>query len=159
MNPMRFLRPGFAPSGVCYEPATIATIIGVAISAYAGYSSYQQGQEQKKQYEEQAQLQRDENNRAAEQEVEARKRLMARQRMAYLANGVTISGTPIVVGEDTFGEYQKEIDALRSSGAAKATLLQNQGQLAFNSGRAQLISSIGGSTSTMLKSDVFKSGA
>jgi Skp family chaperone for outer membrane proteins len=116
----------------------------------------QQGQEQKKLYEEQARVQREETATATTMKSDDRRRMLASQRMAYLANGVELTGTPLVVGDDTFNEYQKEIDALKTSGAAKSYLLSKQGEQAATSGRTQLVSSLFSAGSTVAQSGLFK---
>lgn len=149
----------------CYDPGTMmmaATLMSVGGSIYSGTQADKQGREQQKLYEEQARIQKEETATAMQQTSDARRRLMAEQRMAYLANGVELTGTPLVVGEDTFKEYQTEINALQKSGAAKASLLQKQGKTAASSGRTQLISSLFSAGSTglqnysMVKSGLFK---
>jgi hypothetical protein len=140
---------GFTQNVRCYDPMTIAIVAMAAGTLYSGYSDNQQGQEQKKMYEEQAQIARNEAETQATQEETARRKLLANQRMAYLANGVSLSGTPLVVGGETWSEYQTEIDALRKSGVAQANLLSQRGTLAANSGRAALISSVLSSAGTV----------
>lgn len=119
--------------------ATAATAAG---TIYSGMEAKKQGEEQQRLYEEQARIQQEETATAISQKSDERRRLLATQRMAYLANGVELTGTPLVVGEDTFNEYQKEIDAMKRSGSAKVSLLNKQGSMAATSGRTQLISSL-----------------
>lgn len=149
----------------CYDSGTmmvVATIAAAGGTIFSGLSAAEQGKEQKKLYDEQARIQREETATAVSMKSDERRRMLANQRMAYLANGVELTGTPLVVGADTFNEYQKEIDALKVSGAAKAYLLNQQGKQAENSGRSQLISSLFSAGSTgfkgysMIKSGIFK---
>jgi hypothetical protein len=134
----------------------LATVAVAGGSIYSGMAANQQGQEQKKLYEEQARVQREETATATTMKSDDRRRMLASQRMAYLANGVELTGTPLVVGDDTFNEYQKEIDALKTSGAAKSYLLSKQGEQAATSGRTQLVSSLFSAGSTVAQSGLFK---
>lgn len=149
----------------CYDPGTmmlVATLASVGGTVYSGMEANKQGQEQKKLYEEQARIQKEETATAVSMKSDERRRMLANQRMAYLANGVELTGTPLVVGEDTFNEYQKEIDAFKRSGVAKAYLLNQQGAQAARSGRSQLTSSLFSAAGTgfqgyaMTKSNMFK---
>lgn len=136
--------------------AEVSLFLATAGLLYSGYSANQQGQQQQKLYEEQARIQQEDTATATQMKSDERRRMLAAQRMAYLANGVELTGTPLVVGNDTFNEYQKEIDALKTSGAAKAYLLSQQGQQAATTGRTQLVSSLFSAGSTVAKSDLFK---
>lgn len=133
----------------CLDPMTILAVAGMA---YGGISSYQAGQEQKKQYEEQASIAQEEANYQATQKESERRKMLANQRMAYLANGVSLSGTPLIVGEETAREYQTEIDALRKSGVNQYNSLNAQGDAAATAGRTKLITSLLGAGSTAFKS-------
>lgn len=133
----------------CMDPLTILAVGG---AMYSGYSSYEEGKEQKKQYEEQARIAEEESAEAVEAKESERRRLLANQRMAYLANGVSLAGTPLIVGEETRMEYQKEINALRRSGAAEVNTLQAQGFAAEKSGRTKLITSLMTAGGTYAKS-------
>lgn len=129
----------------CYNPGMmmlISTIASVGGSIYSGAQANKQGQDQKQLYEEQARIQQEETATATTMKSDERRRMLASQRMAYLANGVELTGTPLVIGDDTFNEYQKEIDALKTSGAAKSYILSKQGDMAATAGRTQLTSSL-----------------
>lgn len=138
----------------CLDPLTIIAVAGMA---YSGYSSMQAGNEQKKQYEEQAQIAQEEANTQATQKEAERRKMLANQRMAYLANGVSLSGTPLIVGDETSREYQMEIDALRRSGVNQANSLNAQGDAAQKSGRTQLITSLAGGAGIAAKGGIFSS--
>ena len=68
------------------------------------------------QYQAQMKRSREEAEREAGQKVTERRKFLALQRMAYLASGVNLSGTPGIVAEETFKEFQNEIEAIRKSG-------------------------------------------
>ena len=90
--------------------------------------------------EEQARIALSESERTATQKSTERRKFLAEQRMAYLASGVSLAGTPGIVGGETFKEFQMEIDAIRKSGVAQFSLGLKQAAITKSTGRAQLIS-------------------
>lgn len=92
--------------------------------------------------EEQARIALEESNRAAERKATERRKFLAEQRMAYLASGVSLIGTPGLVQSDTYKEFQMEIDAIRRSGAAQFGFGVRSAASTRSTGRAQLISGI-----------------
>ena len=124
---------------------TLALVAGLAsgVSQIAGGASASQAANaQAKLQEEQGKIALDEANREAERKGVERRRFLAEQRMAYLASGVDLSGTPGIVQSDTFKEFQMEIDALRRSGVAHYSLYRRQAAITRSTGRAKLTSGI-----------------
>lgn len=105
-----------------------------------GVAANRSAQRQADLQEEQARIALEEGNRAAEQKTTQRRKFLAEQRMAYLASGVNLSGTPGIVQGDTFKEFQLEIDALRRSGVAKFGFGMKSAAITRSTGRAQLLS-------------------
>jgi len=127
------------------EPSTMLLVASVAMGANEVYSGIQAKKAAKANaslQEEQAQIVRDEANRAAEQKGDERRKFLAQQRMAYLASGVSLLGTPTIVGEETYNEFQKEIDAIRKAGSAQYQLGMRKADITRSTGRAQLTSGI-----------------
>ena len=125
--------------------ATIGLLTGMAAAGgqiAGGMAANDAAKQQAGLQEEQARIALDESNRAAEQKGVERRRFLAEQRMAYLANGVDLSGTPGIVQGDTFKEFQMEIDALRKSGVAQFSLGMKEAAITRSTGRAQLLSGI-----------------
>lgn len=140
-----FLRKtGFAPAGMCYDPVTM-TIAVVAMAGSSIYSGIQADKAAKKQasaIEEQARITREESEVAAGQKETERRKFLAEQRMAYLASGVSLEGTPLLVGDETFKEFQLEIDSIRRSGSAQASYLETEASTTRSTGRAQLVAGV-----------------
>lgn len=125
--------------------ATVGLMAGLAAAGgqiAGGIAANKAANENAGLQEEQAQIALDEANRAAELKSIERRRFLATQRMAYLANGVSIVGTPGIVQGDTFNEFQMEIDAIRKSGVARFGLGMKEAAITRSTGRAQLISGI-----------------
>lgn len=130
-------------SSIQFDPATaliLATVVGAGSQIAGGISANSQAKDTARQQEEQARIGLQESNRAAEQKSNERRKFLAEQRMAYLANGVSLSGTPGIVGGDTFDEFQMELDAIRRSGVAQFKYGMQSANNTRANGRAQLIS-------------------
>jgi hypothetical protein len=144
---------GFNPPGMCYDPITatllIASVVGAGSQIYQGYSAQQQAKRTAGLQEEQARIALSEANRAADQKTVEQRKFLAEQRMAYLASGVSLSGTPGLVQEDTFSQFQQEIEALRKSGVAQFKVGMVTAQNTKANGRAQLISGFLNAGSTL----------
>lgn len=125
--------------------ATIGLMAGLAAAGgqiAGGIAANKSANQTAKLQEEQAKIALDEANVAADQKAVEQRKFLAEQRMAYLANGVTLVGTPGIVQSDTFSEFQMEIDAIRKSGAAKFRLGLMEAANTKSTGRAQLLSGI-----------------
>jgi len=134
----------------------MAEVLMIAGMLYSGYSANEQGKEQKSMYQAEAAKARAEAATAADEKAIERRKLMATQRMAYLANGATMLGTPAIVGMDTYNEYQKEINSIYSAGEAGAFKLERQGENAAASGRTKLVTSLLSAGAVGYDAGVFK---
>jgi hypothetical protein len=117
----------------------VASVAAGAGQISAGMSANRAAKTQASLQEEQARIAKDEADRQAEQKVSERGKFLAEQRMAYLANGVSLAGTPGIVQADTFKEFQQEIEAIRKSGVAQFGLGMREAANTRSSGRAQLL--------------------
>lgn len=119
-----------------------ATAAAGAGQIYSGVSANQAAKEKADMQEEQARIALSESEREATQKADERRRFLASQRMAYLASGVSLAGTPGIVQGDTFNEFQQEIDAIRKSGVAQYGLGMREAASTKSTGRASLISGV-----------------
>lgn len=126
----------------------MASMAAAGSQIAGGISANRAAQQSAGLQEEQARIQLAEAEREATQKSTERRKFLAEQRMAYLANGVSLIGTPSIVQEDTFKEFQMEIDAIRKSGVAKLGLGLKQAAITRSSGRSELISGITGGVTT-----------
>lgn len=134
-----------------------ATAAAGAGQIYSGISANAAASEKAGLQEEQARIALSESEREATQKADERRRFLAQQRMAYLASGVSLAGTPGIVQGDTFNEFQQEIDAIRKSGVAQYGLQLREAAGTRSSGRASLISGIFSGVGT-IGSGLSKSG-
>lgn len=125
------------------DPVT-ATIM-ITMAAVSMGSSIMGGIQQKEAAEEQADLMREQAALArseAESEAvrkgEERDKFIAQQKVSFLANGIGLGGSSFGVMEDTFNQFQQEIDAIRRSGAAQEKFTNRQADLTKKSGRAAM---------------------
>ena len=131
---------------ICRDPATALFLTLGAVSAF---SSIQEGKEQKKALNMQADQQREQARLAAvEAEEEAtrreeeRDRTLATQRMAFTANGVKLTpaaGSSIALMDETARQFNLEIQAVRRRGAAETNFGFREAQISENKGRAALL--------------------
>lgn len=133
-------------SEIALVVATLATGAG---QIYSGIAANAAAKTQASLEEEQARIAKSEADQAAEQKVTERRKFLAEQRMAYLANGVSLLGTPGFVQEDTSKEFQMEIDALRKSGVAQYKLGLLSAANTRSTGRAQLTSGLFSAVGTL----------
>lgn len=121
------------------QAAFVLAGVSALASIYGGF-------QEKKAYKEQAALQRDQAVLAvqeAEEEAarreEERDRLMARQRVSFLANGVKLNGSPLAVLDDTAYQYNKEIKAIRRRGVAESNFMRREARILEDKGRAAVL--------------------
>jgi len=127
---------------------TIAVVAMAGSQIYSGMQADKAAKKQASAMEEQARIARQESEVSAGQKETERRKFLAEQRMAYLASGVSLEGTPLIVGDDTFKEFQIEIDAIRRSGIAQSSYLETEASTTRSTGRAQLVSGILGGVGT-----------
>lgn len=129
-------------------------VVGTAVAAggqiYSGYSANQAAKHAAGQQEEQARIALAEANRAADQRTVEQRKFLAEQRMAYVASGVSLEGTPGIVGADTMDQFQQEINAMRRSGAANFRFGMDSARSTKANGRSQMVAGLLGGTSTAL---------
>lgn len=129
---------------------TAASAAASVASLAGGVMSYKQGQEQAAAIESQAALQGAEQARVAEREARMKQEeisdLQRRQKVAYLASGVTLKGSPLLIMEETRRKGADDINEILQSGksAKESTLAEGRlrAQQAKASGRQTLVSGI-----------------
>ena len=128
--------------------AAVAMVISAATSVASGMMKNQEAKREARSLENQARL--------TEQEAEAEARIheirvrkfAANQKAAFLKNGVTLDGSPLMVLEETARIGGEEAGAIRRSGAARAQLFRENATQAKNAGRAALIGGLGDAAGT-----------
>jgi hypothetical protein len=125
-------------------PIIVASaVIGAGAAVYSGYEANQAAKKEKGMLEDQGRLAQEEANREATLHARDVRRFQANQSLSFLANGVSLAGSPLLVAEDTQTQGDEEVASIRKSGAAQRELYNQRGVIARNQGRAALIGGIG----------------
>jgi len=117
--------------------------ISAASAISSGISQSKALHKQADQQIEQAKLARIEANEEAVRREEERDRLMARQRIAFSANGIRVTpgdNTVLSVMNYTAEQYNKEISAIRRSGKANESFLNTEADISSNKARSAVLS-------------------
>lgn len=145
--------------GVGAETAgAISTGLGVlsgVSSVFGGLQGYSAGQEQASLAVSQANLAGQEQARLSFKEAQAEKERSSeaerRQKLAYLASGVSLEGSPLLILEETRRKGSENVDEILRSGAAGASASAIEGRIAAKqyktSGRDALMKGILGALS------------
>jgi hypothetical protein len=144
------------------DPITIAlvatTVLSVGAQVFSGISQKKEADDRAEIIQDQARIEREETEAEVGRRTEERNRFIAKQKVAFLASGVGLAGTPLIVLEDTFKQFNTEISAIKRTGAAKAGLLEKEAGITKKSGKAALISGVLGAGSTV-GGNIFKGKA
>lgn len=141
----------------CYDPGSLA-LIGAVATGFSAGSSIFGGINANKAAKQEADLQA-EQGRIAMQEAQTnatneaynQTQFVQKQRLAFLANGVTLEGSPSEVLKSSKNYGQQQVNAILSEGAAKYNLAQREAAITKNKGRAALLSGIAGGVSDVNK--------
>lgn len=125
-------------------PAALAGALAFsAVSSVAGGISGQSAaNQQAKLQEEQGGIALKEANTNATNEAYNQSQALGRQRLAFLANGVTLEGSPALVQEQSRQYGQQQVQSILDQGAAQYNLAQKNAAVTRNQGRAALIAGI-----------------
>jgi hypothetical protein len=101
--------------------------------------------------EDEAALIQDDADRSADIQAVENRKFLATQSLAYLKNGVTLEGSPLMVLQDSWEIGQKEEMYTRESGKRKSYLAHKKSQSTRRSGRAALVGGVAGAASQYSK--------
>lgn len=136
----------------------LVSLIGAIFTGIAAAGQIFAGINQKKAADAEADLQR-EQGVIASQEAQAesqrvansRRKFRKKQKLAFLKNGVTLAGSPLLILEETIRESQAEVNAIARRGSAQAQLAFKRAAITENTGRAALLSGVFGAVNTVGK--------
>ncbi len=141
---------------------SISTVVG-ALSAgmglFSGISSMGEAEEQSAMAEASATLAGKESARQAvllaNKEKEKNDATVRKQKLAYLASGVTLEGSPLLVMENTRQKGIENVNEILESGASASTTAETEGRIKSKqllaSGRSSLLKGLTGSASWLSK--------
>lgn len=133
-----------------YDPATLTTIavigtgIGAASSVYGGMQAQKAANAEANLEQQQGDILLAESKTNAANEAYNEKQFVGKQRLAFLANGVSLEGSPSEVLKDSTAYGQSQVDAILRQGQSQYSLAYQQAAITKNKGRAALIAGIAG---------------
>jgi hypothetical protein len=131
------------------DPVTIGLIVaGAAGQAYSGYSTNMSAKREAGLIEDQGRLQQAENAAEAQRRADEIRKFSQKQSLAFMKNGVSLTGSPLLVTEDTVSEGQKEVNAIAKAGDARADLYNRKAAIVKNEGRAAFLGGVLGGASS-----------
>lgn len=148
-------------------PAALAGAVAFsAVSSVAGgIQAQQSANQQAKLQEAQGGIQLEEARTNATNEAYNQTQASGKQRLAFLANGVSLEGSPALVQAEATKYGQQQVNSILKQGAAQYTLAQqnaaitrNQGRAALIGGVGQLVGTLAQGASTGYKAGVFNKG-
>lgn len=117
-------------------------LVSAGLQVASGLASYSQQKKADKAAKaaanEEARLMEEDASRAALQEKQEAERVRKVQKMAYLASGVDLTGSPLLVMEETRNKGEENAKNVVESAKARADLTRMQGSV----GRASLLGSL-----------------
>jgi hypothetical protein len=146
---LNFLDRGF---GVNRGPAALALAGVQAVgSIYGGVSAEQAANQEASLQQQQGNIALQESQVNANNEAFNQTQAVQNQRLAFLANGVSLEGSPSLVLAQSKAYGQTQVNSILNQGAAQYNLAQEEAQITKNQGRAALISGILGAGSAAVK--------
>jgi len=128
--------------------AIIFTVISAAATITQGFQQKGAFDAEANLLEDQGRLQAEESQAEAQRVANNRRKFRKRQKLAFLKNGVTLAGSPLLVLEETIRESQEEVNAIARRGTAQAKLRFQQAAIKRSTGRAAVIGGFGSAATT-----------
>jgi len=111
---------------------------------YGGLQARKAAKKEQRALDEQARLEREAAEFEALQASRKFDKLLGTQKARISGSGIELTGTPLLLLEETLRDKRETIDNIRSMGAARANALQQAAGNARDAGRAAMTSSIVG---------------
>lgn len=144
-------------------PAALAgaTAFGAVSSTIGGFSAMSAANSEAKLEKSQGAIALQEAQTDAQNEAFNETQAVGKQQLSFLANGVTLEGSPSAVVKASTAYGQTQVDAILKQGAAKDSLAIAQAAQTQNSGRAALIAGIAQGVGTIAQgtNSLYKAGA
>ena len=120
--------------------ASIASLASVGGSLYSGFAANQAATQEAALQKSQGDIALKEANINATNEAYNETQLVGRQQVAFLANGVSLEGSPSLVLAQSKAYGQQQVDAILQQGQARYSLAQEGADITVAKGRAALVS-------------------
>lgn len=133
------------------ETALIAAVtLSAGASIVGGISAQSAANREAKSLDDLASTSQNEAQAEARRRATEVRQFQRRQKLAFLKNGVTLEGSPLLVLDETLASGQEEVDAIMRRGTAQAKYYRESAAMTKNKGRAALIGGIGQAASTAI---------
>lgn len=138
-------------------PAAVIALTAVSAGAsiYGGIQANSASKKEAGLLREQGAIAQSEADSEAASHARDVRRFAADQSLAFLSNGVTLAGSPLLVLDDTITQGQKEVDSITRSGNAQRSLFNQRADITRNQGRAALIGGLGQAAGTVATTSVY----
>lgn len=134
-----------------------AAVATLATSVAGGIAADKASKKEANLLMDQSRLAQEEALADAKRQADEGRQFIKNQKLAFLKNGVTLAGSPLLVLEETTRIKQEEVNATVRRGNAQSRFYAAQADIARRGGRASLISGIGGGVASA--GSMFASGA
>ena len=133
----------------------VMTAVQAAGSIYSGFAANSAAEQEATLQRQQGDIAMSEAKINATNETYNQTQIVQKQKLAFLANGVSLEGSPSMVLEQSKEYGQSQVDAILRQGASRYALAQGEAAITENKGRAALIggftNAIGGLSGAMGK--------
>ena len=113
----------------------VLTLVSAAGSIYSGFAANSAANSEASLQRQQGEIAASEAQVNAKNEAFNQTQAVQNQRLAFLANGVTLEGSPALVLEESKKYGQGQVDAILRQGAAKKALGYAEADISKNKGR------------------------
>jgi len=128
--------------------AIIFTVISAAATITQGFQQKESFDAEANLLEDQGRINAEESQAEAQRVANDRRKFRKKQKLAFLKNGVTLAGSPLLVLEETAFESQQEVNAIARRGTAQAKLQFQSAAIKRSTGRSAITSGIASATRT-----------
>ena len=125
--------------------------IAAAGSLYAGYSGYESSKKEASLQKAQGEEATREASVNAANEAYNQTQMVEKQRLAFLANGVSLEGSPSMVLASSKAYGQQQVNEILRQGQARAGLAYGEAAITQQKGTAALLSGITGAAGDIYK--------
>jgi len=132
----------------------LGTAVTAGASIYGGIQANKAAQQESALLAEQGRIAQEQADEEAKSHAQDVRRFAAGQSLSFLANGVSLAGSPLLVLDDTYKQGQKEVDAIVKSGKSQASLYTQRANITANEGRASLIGGVASGVGSVTSSAI-----
>lgn len=117
----------------------LAAVAGVGGQIYSGYQANMAAKREAGLMEDQARVAQAEAAAEAQRKANEVRKFSRVQALAFMKNGVSLEGSPLLSVNETIEEGQKEVNAIAGAGDARANLYNRRAAITKREGRAAFV--------------------